>query len=87
MMILEIERAGNKKHNNKKVSYNEKTGLAKLGRTEYKISFGCHQPNIPNGDYTVIDHTVKTADGFILYRLDSEHLNTGVRIYKFKIRQ
>jgi len=83
MKLLKIQKAANKRFNGKNCYYDQKTGIAKLGRTEYEISFGVHQPNIDKGDYSCINHTLETATRFTLYRLDSKHANIGIRIYKF----
>ena len=80
-----IEVADNKVLNGKTFNYNIEKDIAIIGRTEYKIGFGVHQPNIKDGDYSVIDHTIFTAPYFTIYRTDTDHMNKGKFIRKFSI--
>jgi hypothetical protein len=83
MTTLTITSANNKKYISKTISLNKETGIATLGRTEYTIDFGIHQPNKHLGSYKVVDHTVETATRFVLYKVGSSNSNTGIVIHSF----
>ena len=82
---LEILKAGNKRFNNKTAYYSVKENTIKIGRTTYKVELGSHQPNIPNDDYTCVDHTIKTAKRILMHKTSVTHLNSGMWITKFKL--
>ena len=86
MKTLEILKAGNKRLNNKVAYYNEKDNTIKIGRTTYNVQLGSHQPNIPNDDYTCIDHTIETAERFLMHKTNATHLNSGMWVINFKIK-
>ena len=71
MRTLKILKANNKSLIGRLVTVNEKTGLAKMGRTEYKITFGFG--------------TVETNDFFELFKLKEGNQNSGTLIHQFDI--
>ena len=80
MAILKIIKAGNKKFNGKTLTLNNEHSVATIGRTEYSVDFGTHQPNKHKGDYKVVDCTLINAEIITLYKNSN---SSGIHIYKF----
>lgn len=85
MKTIKITTAANKSLIGKYIVFNENTGIALMGKKEYRIGFDVHQPNKANGDYSVIDYKLEDLKPIILYRTDSDHQNKGVHIQNYSL--
>jgi len=70
MKTLKILKANNKSLVGKLITVNEKTGLAKMGRTDFDIRFGFG--------------TIDTNKSCELFRLKKGNLNSGILIQEFE---
>jgi len=85
MTTLKIISAKNKGLNGKLITFNESTGIAKMGRTEYSIECSNHQPNINKGDYSVQSYKLEDLKTIVLHKLNSKSSNTGIIIREYEI--
>ena len=77
---LTVTSSRNKQYVGKTITLDNETGLATMGRTQYKVSYDFHQPNKFTGDFSIHYSTLNDCKPIKLLRTDTENVNKGIWI-------
>tara|TARA_R110000803_G_scaffold39351_2_gene84946 strand:- start:1918 stop:2175 length:258 start_codon:yes stop_codon:yes gene_type:complete len=83
-MKITITAARNKRFIGKTITISDED-LVTIGRTDYRVGYGTHQPNKAQGDFKVVRHTLKDMAAIALLRVDTDNVNKGIDIYSYTI--